>query len=84
MTSSRTPRPKPTTEKKFNGAKLMYRTLAAVFAAQIIMFGASAATCLSKDNTLDHCPEIGRRFETTFASITATILALLADKPESV
>ena len=61
----------------------MYRTLAAVFAAQIVMFGASAATCFSRGN-LEHCPEIGRRFETTFASITATILALLADKPESI
>lgn len=67
---------------KFNGQRLMYRTLAAVFAAQIIMFGAATATCLSKENTLEHCPEIGRRFETTFASITATILALLAPQPE--
>jgi len=60
----------------------MYRTLAAVFAAQIVLFGAATANCLSKENSLEACPEIGRRFETTFASITATILALLAPQPE--
>ena len=50
--------------------------LAGIFAFQASIFGAGFYMC-SQNGGLQSCPEIGERYENTFTTMTAVVLALL-------
>ena len=50
--------------------------LSGIFIFQASAFGVGLFYC-SKNGGLDSCPEIGKRYESTFAVMIATTLALL-------
>ena len=53
--------------------------LAGIFAFQAGVFGLGAWYC-AKNGGLQSCPELGKRYEATFAVMIATTLALLTGK----
>jgi hypothetical protein len=55
--------------------------LSGIFAFQACAFGVGLFYC-SKNGGLEGCPEIGKRYESTFAVMIATTLALLTGKKE--
>ena len=62
--------------RQFNKERYLLGLLSAVFAFQAVLFGTGVFFC-ARNGGLDSCPEIGDRYESTFAVMTATTLALL-------
>ena len=62
---------------EFDKSKFLYRLLASVFAWQLALLTWGVGTCMSQGG-LDNCPDLGKRYETTFAVMISTCLALLA------
>jgi len=56
--------------------KFLLTFLGCIFAAQIFFLGAGVKYC-AKHGGLSACPEISKRYEITFGTMTATVLALL-------
>tara|TARA_R100001530_G_scaffold12573_3_gene11773 strand:- start:2189 stop:2404 length:216 start_codon:yes stop_codon:yes gene_type:complete len=56
--------------------KFLLTTLAVVFISQIVTLGWGIHLC-AKGEGLAACPEIGKRFDATYAVIISTTLALL-------
>jgi len=56
--------------------KILLSFLGCIFAAQIFFLGTAINYC-SRNGGLKVCPEIGKRTEMTFGTMTATVLALL-------
>tara|TARA_R100000406_G_C2997480_1_gene93606 strand:- start:120 stop:332 length:213 start_codon:yes stop_codon:yes gene_type:complete len=56
--------------------KILFSFLGCIFAAQIFFLGVGINYCI-KNGGLTACPEIGKRVEITFGTMTATVLALL-------
>jgi len=56
--------------------KILLTFLGCIFAAQIFFLGAGVSYC-AKHGGLSACPEISKRYEITFGTMTATVLALL-------
>jgi len=56
--------------------KILLSFLGCIFAAQIFFLGAGVRYC-AKNGGLRACPEISKRYEITFGTMTATVLALL-------
>ena len=56
--------------------KFLLTTLAVVFISQIVTLGWGIHLC-AKGGGLNACPEIGKRFDATYAVIISTTLALL-------
>ena len=50
--------------------------LAGIFTFQASLFGAGFYIC-SQNGGLQSCPEIGERYESTFTTMTAVVLALI-------
>ena len=59
--------------------KFLLYMLAGIFTFQAAMFGVGLSYC-ANHNGLESCPEIGKRYEQTFAVMIATTLALLTGK----
>lgn len=53
--------------------------LTGIFAFQACTFGMGLFYC-AKNGGLESCPDLGKRYEQTFAVMTATTLALLTGK----
>jgi hypothetical protein len=56
--------------------KFLLQLLAGIFTFQACLFGAGFYYC-SNNGGLKSCPEIGDRYEKTFTTMTAVVLALL-------
>ena len=56
--------------------KFLLQLLAGIFTFQACLFGVGFYYCFSKSG-LQSCPEIGDRYEKTFTTMTAVVLALL-------
>lgn len=56
--------------------------LAGIFTFQASVFASGVYYC-AKNKGLDSCPEIGRRYESTFAVMITTTLALLTGKRDN-
>ena len=56
--------------------RFLLTLLSAVFAFQAVLLGAGLTFCI-RNGGLDKCPSIGDRYETTFAVMISTTLALL-------
>ena len=56
--------------------KILLAFLGCIFAAQIFFLGAALNYC-TENGGLKACPQIGKRAEITFGTMTATVLALL-------
>ena len=56
--------------------KILLGFLGCIFAAQIFFLGAAFNYC-TENGGLKACPQIGKRAEITFGTMTATVLALL-------
>ena len=56
--------------------KILLLFLGCIFAAQIFFLGFGVSWC-AKNGGLKACPEIAKRYEITFGTMTATVLALL-------
>lgn len=56
--------------------KFLLVLLASVFASQILLFAWAAMQC-GAHGGLKVCPELGQRYDTTFAVMISTTLALL-------
>ena len=56
--------------------KILLTFLGCIFAAQIFFLGVGINYCM-KNGGLTACPQIGKRIEVTFGTMTATVLALL-------
>ena len=65
-------KPKAKRRKKGNTLLLM---LAAIFGVQITLFIGSTIWCMN--DHMDHCQEVGRRYDETFGTAIATVLALM-------
>ena len=61
--------------------KFLLYMLAGIFIVQSSVFVMGLYYCARQEG-LDSCPEIGRRYESTFAVMIATTLALLTGKKE--
>jgi hypothetical protein len=55
--------------------------LSGIFMFQAGVFGVGLFYC-SKNGGLDSCPDLGKRYEATFAVMIATTLALLTGKQD--
>ena len=75
-TEVRTERPKPAI-LDFDKTKFLYRLLAGVFAWQLLLLTWGVGSCFARGG-LQACPDFGKRYETTFAVMISTCLALLA------
>ena len=60
----------------FNKERYLLGLLSAVFAFQAALLGVGLTFCI-RNGGLDKCPSIGDRYETTFAVMISTTLALL-------
>lgn len=56
--------------------KFLLYMLAGIFAFQASIFGAGFYHC-ANNGGLQSCPEIGERYENTFTTMTAVVLALI-------
>ena len=56
--------------------------LTGIFIFQATTFGIGTYYC-AKHGGLESCPELGKRYEATFAVMIATTLALLTGKPNN-
>ena len=56
--------------------KILLVFLGCIFATQIFFLGVGMNYCI-KNGGLKACPQIGKRAEITFGTMTATVLALL-------
>jgi hypothetical protein len=56
--------------------KFLLYVLASIFASQILLFGWAAVQC-GAHGGLKVCPALGQRYDTTFAVMISTVLALL-------
>lgn len=56
--------------------KILLTFLGCIFAAQIFFLGSGFRYC-ARNGGIKECPEIAKRYETTFGTMTATTLALL-------
>lgn len=56
--------------------KILLSFLGCIFASQIFFLGVGIHYCV-RNGGLAACPEIGKRVEITFGTMTATVLALL-------
>ena len=56
--------------------KFLLYMLAGIFTFQASIFGAGFYMC-SQNGGLQSCPEIGERYENTFTTMTAVVLALI-------
>jgi hypothetical protein len=56
--------------------KILLTFLGCIFAAQISFLGLAVNYC-TKNGGLRACPQIAKRYEITFGTMTATVLALL-------
>lgn len=54
----------------------LLKLLTGIFIVQACTFGAGLLFCV-KNEGLNSCPDLGQRYEQTFAVMTATTLALL-------
>lgn len=75
-------------DRGFNPRPFLFRTLAAVFAAQFTIMGWSVWRCgtVEKGQELhikERCPEIGQRIENLFGLAVSTVLSLLINPSES-
>ncbi len=59
-----------------NKQKFLLQMLAGIFTFQACLFGVGFYYCAKKEG-LNSCPEIGERYEKTFTTMTAVVLALL-------
>ena len=67
--------------KPFNREKFLLFLLGTIFAYQAAVFAFGIWTCSRVRPTLsirDVCPEIGKRYESTFSVMIATTLALIS------
>jgi len=60
----------------FNREKYLLRILTAIFAFQATIFALGLTFC-ARNGGLKACPEIGRRYDSTFQTMTAVVLSLL-------
>jgi hypothetical protein len=56
--------------------KFLLKLLAGIFVFQACLFGAGFYYC-ANNGGLDPCPKIGERYEQTFNTMLATVLALM-------
>lgn len=63
----------------FDKTKFLYWLLAGVFAWQLSLLTAAGVGCLR--STSSSCDEFPQRYESTFALVISTVLALLAPAP---
>ena len=56
--------------------KILLSFLGCIFAAQIFFLGFGIRYC-ARNGGLRACPELAKRYEMTFGTMTATVLALL-------
>lgn len=59
-----------------NKQKLLLYLLAGIFTFQACLFGAGFYYC-ANNGGLESCPKIGERYEQTFNTMLATVLALM-------
>ena len=59
-----------------NKQKFLLQMLAGIFTFQACLFGVGFYYC-AKSGGLNSCPEIGERYEQTFTTMTAVVLALI-------
>jgi len=59
-----------------NKQKFLLYLLAGIFTFQACLFGAGFYHC-AKNGGLESCPKIGDRYEQTFNTMLATVLALM-------
>ena len=71
------PKLKAETQAEFDKSKFLYRLIAGVFAWQLVLLSWAVGNCLALGN-LSMCPELSKRYESTFAVMISTCLALLA------
>ena len=62
--------------RPFNREKFLLMVLGGIFVFQAAVFGLAVSFC-AKNGGLKACPEIGRRYDSTFSVQIATVLALL-------
>ena len=65
-------KPKARRRKRSNPLLLM---LAAIFGVQMTLFIGSTIWCMN--DHMQHCDEVGRRYDETFGTAIATVLALM-------
>ncbi len=63
----------------FDKTKFLYWLLAAIFAWQLSLLTAAGVACFRQNS--EHCNEMPQRYESTFALVMSTVLALLAPAP---
>ena len=66
-------RPKARQKRKRNNPLLIM--LAAIFGVQMTLFIGSTIWCMN--DHMQHCDEVGRRYDETFGTAIATVLALM-------
>ena len=59
-----------------NKQKFLLQMLAGIFTFQACLFGAGFYYC-ANNGGLNSCPEIGERYDKTFTTMTAVVLALI-------
>jgi hypothetical protein len=59
-----------------NKQKFLLQMLAGIFTFQACLFGVGFYYCANSGG-LNSCPEIGERYEQTFTTMTAVVLALI-------
>ena len=62
--------------RPFNKEKFLLFVLGSIFLFQAAIFGIGLTFC-ARNGGLKACPEIGRRYDSTFAVQISTVLALL-------
>jgi len=62
--------------RPFNREKFLLTVLGGIFVFQAVVFALGLSFC-AKNGGLKACPEIGRRYDSTFSVQIATVLALL-------
>ena len=62
--------------RPFNREKFLLMVLGGIFVFQAAVFALGVSFC-AKNGGLKACPEIGRRYDSTFSVQIATVLALL-------
>lgn len=65
-------KPKARRKRKSNPLLIM---LAAIFGVQMTLFIGSTIWCMN--DHMQHCDEVGRRYDETFGTAIATVLALM-------
>ena len=72
--------PKVTGSNPFNKTRFLYWMLGTVFAWQLIMLSIAGGLCMI-NGTKPECADLNKRYESAFALVISTVLALLAPAP---